>query len=536
MRRYWGGCEKGFDVSINIDHFVHALPLASKANLEFIFFPQIDTPPPEGVRLLAVSNFARDHIKFKWNRDADTFYIPIKGIYKPLRKQKAILHVSRFTEPSEWADKAHRQMIQVFRMYSRELEDWQLIFAGAIDPNQDDYFNELLLMAQGLNCTFAPNISDMEVAELYGKASVYWHATGISIPQVPSAQEHLGLAPLEAQSAGCVPVCFNSGGIPEVVLNGKTGILIDDPRQMGQMTVKLANDWSAWAGMSQQAIQWSIPWQDFEAFKSRLIYAIAGLPIPEMPVYEVTTPYKSSDVTAVIPSWNNVEMLKQCVVSLQSTSPDMKILIINNGDLLGSDLFGDELKKPENVMCHNAGENLGFAGAHRKAEELVDTSLVLMCNDDVVAMGPGWLEFMLREYKDDKVGIVGAKLVYPDKRLQHAGGELDFRRDDIGFHRWFGEADGPWANQVEEVVYVTAACMLVKRELYHIEDYLLDGLNAEDMDICLNAKAKGYKTIFQPAACLLHLEGQTKVRTPEWEAKAATNLQKFRSKWAGRQG
>src|SRR3990172_7001289 len=181
MRRYWGGCEKGFDVSINIDHFVHALPLASKANLEFIFFPQIDTPPPEGVRLLAVSNFARDHIKFKWNRDADTFYIPIKGIYKPLRKQKAILHVSRFTEPSEWADKAHRQMIQVFKMYRNDLADWTLVFAGALDPGQEDYFNELTLLARGHEIQFMMNPNDRELATLYGRASVYWHATGISI-------------------------------------------------------------------------------------------------------------------------------------------------------------------------------------------------------------------------------------------------------------------------------------------------------------------------------------------------------------------
>ena len=97
LRRYWGGCEKGVEVHFNVDHFVFSPPLASKANLAFVFFPQIDTPPPEGVRLLAVSNFTREHIKFKWNHNADTFYIPIKGIYKPLRKEKVILHVSRFT-------------------------------------------------------------------------------------------------------------------------------------------------------------------------------------------------------------------------------------------------------------------------------------------------------------------------------------------------------------------------------------------------------------------------------------------------------
>jgi GT2 family glycosyltransferase/glycosyltransferase involved in cell wall biosynthesis len=536
IQRYWTGCEAQYDSFINIDHFVFAQPLAKKSNLAFIFFPQIDEPPPEGVRLLAVSDFTKEHIKFKWDRDADVLYLPIKGIYKPLRKEKMILHVSRFTEPSEWADKAHRQMIQVFKMYHQDLSGWELVFAGALDPNQEDYFNELTMMAAGSNVSFAMNPNDQEMAQLYGRAAIYWHATGISIPNIPSAQEHLGLAPIEAQSAGCVPVCFNSGGIPEVVLHGRTGVLVDDPRQLGQITVKIAQDWSAWAGMSQQARRWSVGWQDYESFKSRLIYALAGLPVPEMPNYEVPAPYKPSDVTAVIPTFNNVDMLKQCITSLQNTAPDMKILIVNNGEPFGSDLFGDELKKPENVVCHNAGENLGFAKAHRKAEELVDTSMVLMLNDDVVAPGVGWLEMMLGEYRDDKVGIVGPKLIFPDGRLQHAGGDLDFRREDIGYHRWYGEPDGVHASQVEEVVFVTGACLLAKRELFHIEDYLLAGLNAEDMDICLNAKANGHKVIYQPAACLIHFEGVTKSRTPEWQAKVDINLKKFRQKWAARMG
>jgi len=532
IQRYFGGCEARHETFISIDHFTFSPPLASKANLAFVFFPQIDEKPPEGVRLLTVSNYTKEHVKFKWGREADTLYLPIKGIYKPLRKEKMILHVSRFTEPSEWADKAQRQMIQVFRMYQRELSDWQLVFAGSLDPNQEDYFNELTLMAQGLQCSFMMNPSDMEMANLYGRAAIYWHATGISIPNIPSAQEHLGLAPLEAQAAGCVPVVFRSGGMPEVVLDGKTGALIDDPRQMGQVTAKLAHDWSAWSGMSQQAIQWSIPWQDYEAFKSRLIYAIAGLPIPEMPEYPVHVPYSSSDVTAVIPSFNNVDMLKECILSMQNTAPDMKVLIINNGDELGSDLFGNELKKPENVTCHNAGENLGFAGAHRKAESLVDTSLVLMLNDDVVAIHQGWLEMMLREYRDDKVAIVGAKLLFPDGRLQHAGGEVDFRRDDVGFHIYYGEPDGPWASQVEEVPFVTGACMLIKRELYHMPDELIGTLNFEDAWVSLQAKELGYKVIYQPAASLVHRESVTKARTPEWQDKVEQAKKVFRQRWA----
>jgi len=522
---YQLGVERGFDVFISISHFDWAQPLAQE-NMAFVFFPQIDTPPPEGVRLYTVSQYCANHVKHKWGRDAEVMYIPIKGVFRPLQKEKMILHVSRFTEPSEWADKAHRQMIQVFKMYQNDLQDWQLVMAGALDPNMEDYFNELTYRASSRNILFYVNPTDLEMANLYGRSSFYWHATGISLPHIPSAQEHLGLAPLEAQAAGCVPVVFNSGGMPEVVIHGKTGALVDDARQLGKITVDLSHDWSAWSGLSQQGMRWARRWQDFESFKMRLIYSLASMPIPSLPDYEIEAP-TISDVQCVIPTYNNNDMLKQCLDSLMKTAPGLRVLIINNGDPLPSWDYG------EMVTVANMESNLGFGGALRVAESLVDNDAkyILLLNDDTLCSFSGWLSFLLYEMAEPTVGITGPKLLFGDGRIQFAGGAIDFNRDDVGYHIGYGMPDSIEFNQRKVVPFVTGAAMLLRRELFHLPDELLNGLNYEDPWLCLVAAEKGYQTTYQPASALFHLEGITKVRTLDWKEKVEINKAQFIKRW-----
>ena len=525
LARYQAGVEKNYEVFIGVDHFQHIQPLA-QLSMQHVFFPHIDEAPAKETRLYANSKYTADHIRHKWNRDCEVMYIPIKGIYNPLRKEQLILHVSRITEPSAWADKAHRQMISVFKMYQRELPGWQLVIAGALDPQQEDYFNELTLWCAGANISFLMNPSDQELADLYGKASFYWHATGVSLPHIPSAQEHLGLAPLEASAAGAVPVVFNSGGMPEVVINGQTGVLFDDPRQMGQFTVKMTQNWSIWSTLMQQGLRWSRKWQDFPAFKMRLIKMLAGLPIePELPDYEIEVP-PIANVTAVIPTWNNNEMLHKCLESIVGTAPQLKVLIINNGETLPDWNFG------ENVMVYNAGENLGFAGAHRKAEELVDTPLVLMLNDDVEATSEGWLQQMLYEFRDKDVAAVTAKLLFPNGTLQHAGGMIDWNRNDIGYHRFYMEQDGPWASQVEEVAFGTGACLLLERKFYHMPQELIGGLYFEDTWICGIIREAKKKIIYQPGACLIHYEGVTRTRSEQSLELIERNKRVFTERWS----
>ena len=526
IRGYSAGMEQDFDVVINVDHMNWSLPLAKHLNLAHVFFPG-ERPPPDNVKLYANSKYTAEHVRYKWGRECETLYIPIKQGFYESQKENMILHVSRITEPTWWADKGHRQMIQVFRMYANELtpNGWRMVFAGALDPDQDSYLQELYVTGAGLPIEFVHNPTDQQLFDLYAKAAVYWHATGVSLPTIPSAQEHLGLTPLEASASGCVPIVYRSGGMPEVVQEGQTGLLFDDVRELGQFTMQLALDWSAWSYLSQKGKRWAAAWQDYPAFMMRVDAMLKGDPIPELPFAPDKLKFRPEDVTVLIPTLDS-PTLEACLKALKETAPNIRVIVLNNGNDLPE--WWSQYPEWTEVLF---GENRGFAGALKSAEDMLETPLVLVFNDDVVAKRAGWLEALLFELNSQDVGVVGPKLLFQDGSLQHAGGAIDWNRQDVGYHRWYTQPDHVAANQRAEVPFVTGAAMLLRRELFHVEDYLLDGLNMEDTDMCLRAKQKGYQTIYQPVSDLFHLESSTKVRLPESEDKIRLNRGRFIDKW-----
>lgn len=524
IRFYYPGCEKDFDFFINIDHFSQAQPLAKK-NAVHTFFPHPNTPPPaEGVEIYSNSAYTARHIQLAWGRKATPMYIPIDSEFYSGDKDKIILHVSRFSEPSEWADKGHRQMIQSFKLITKNLPGWRLVLAGSVDPLQNYYLDELVRLSYGYDIDFMPNLPQKSLVDLLARSSIYWHATGVSLPTIPSAQEHMGIAPIEAQASGCVPIVFNSGGMPEVVVSQKTGLLFDNIMDLPHLTRSLLNDMTSWAQMSQAGQVWARTWADFGEFTQRIDDMLNERPISSTKVFQMSLRHSPNEVTAVIPTYNS-PLLQDCLESLKKTASKMHVLIINNGDSplnLGVD---------DNVEIIEVGENLGFAKANRLASTLVKTPFVLMLNDDVIADRPGWLEQLLFIMNSDQVGVVGSKLFFRDGRLQFAGGIVDWRREDIGYHRAYGSQDGVLTSIPQEVDFITGACLLCRKELYEIPDELLDGLDFEDTWLCLNAKEKGFKVVYQPASSLVHAEGQTKQRSPDIQEKVERNRDEFKARW-----
>ena len=150
---YYPGCSLGYDIHINIDHFVYELPQAN-VNVAYVFHPHGKNEPPGEYHLVANSAYTKDAIERVWGRESNVFYLPIEDDYYVGEKEKVIAHVSRFTAPTQYADKGHRQMLQAFRYIN---DDWQLIMIGTVDPNQHGYLSSLMAEASGLNVMFAVN-------------------------------------------------------------------------------------------------------------------------------------------------------------------------------------------------------------------------------------------------------------------------------------------------------------------------------------------------------------------------------------------
>jgi GT2 family glycosyltransferase len=214
-------------------------------------------------------------------------------------------------------------------------------------------------------------------------------------------------------------------------------------------------------------------------------------------------------VSIIIPVFNRLELTRDCLKALQAnTSGNYETIVVNNASTDGTTEF---LKEQENAgaLRHIANsENQGFARACNQGAQAARGSLMLFLNNDT-QVTPNWLTTMIHAAQRPHVGIVGAKLLYADTRIQHAG---------IGFingvpdhpHR-YAAADAPQVNQFRELDMVTGACLMIHRELYlklaGFDEAYRNGV--EDIDLCVRARAAGWKVVYEPKATVYHLEGQS---------------------------
>ena len=207
---------------------------------------------------------------------------------------------------------------------------------------------------------------------------------------------------------------------------------------------------------------------------------------------------------------NNLPLLKQCIESIEAhTGVPHRICVVDQGTTDGSGDYLDGLGDSIDVI--HSPENLGFVvGNNRVMERYPDSDIVLL-NDDTIVQ-PGWLS-ALRDcaYSADDIGITGAKLLYPDGRLQEAGGEIfqDGSGRNIGKN---DEPDRHIYNIRTEVDYCSGACLFIKRQVLDKVGYLDEIFSPaywEDTDLCFRARKAGYRVIYEPTSQVIHYEGAT---------------------------
>jgi len=233
---------------------------------------------------------------------------------------------------------------------------------------------------------------------------------------------------------------------------------------------------------------------------------------------------------------NNLDLTRQCIESIfENTEGDYRICVFNQGSDDGTEEYLDGLG--DRIDCIHSPENVGFiTGNNKIMEKYPDDDIVLLNNDTLVKKG--WLK-SLKEcaYSDPAIGIVGAKLVYPNGLLQEAGGEIF--RDGSG--RNIGKFDDPDRyiyNVRREVDYCSGACLYLKRDALSQIGYLDEVFSPaywEDTDICFRARAAGFRVVYEPAAVVVHLEGAT-AGSPEKRTLSgrlqAKNKPVFMERWA----
>lgn len=225
-------------------------------------------------------------------------------------------------------------------------------------------------------------------------------------------------------------------------------------------------------------------------------------------------------VSVVIPNKEAEKLLKTTLQGLyeETDYPDFEVIVVDNGSTNKDvfQLYDDFIQRQENFQTIRFEEPFNFARSVNKGINAASHDIVLLLNNDIEVIEPGWLKEMVSCLAYPNVGIVGAKLLFPDRSIQHAGVIVGF--GDLAGH-WYlkGPEDiGANMNRLHfrnMMTCVTGAAMLITR---HCLDEIgpWDETNFKvaynDVDFCLRAYEAGIGTIWTPYATLVHHESATR--------------------------
>jgi len=223
-------------------------------------------------------------------------------------------------------------------------------------------------------------------------------------------------------------------------------------------------------------------------------------------------------ISIVIPMRDRADLTRQCVASIESKSTYKKIelLVIDNGSVEeASRRLLDELALRHRVVRYDRPFNYSAINNFGVARATGDYLLFL--NNDTEVETPDWLQAMLEHSQRHEVAAVGAKLLYPNRRIQHAGVFLMGTELAVAGHAFkhLPENTEAWfalAQVAREVSAVTAACMMVRRQVFEemggFDERIRVAFN--DVDLCLRMRQAGYLVVYTPLATLIHHESATR--------------------------
>jgi GT2 family glycosyltransferase len=265
---------------------------------------------------------------------------------------------------------------------------------------------------------------------------------------------------------------------------------------------------------------------------------------PGFNFFDVRYPLQAgSKVAVVIPTKNHGDLVRQCIDSLRRTVERIAydiVVVDHDSDDPETLAYLDGIAPEVTLLRYSGPFNFSKINNWAIAQLPPGYTHYLLCNNDIEAIRPGWLERMMELGQKPDVGIVGAMLYYPDGRtIQHAGvcvgafgaAEHYAKRLRLTEAPQKLTASGRLAIN-HEMSAVTAACLLISEEAFHE----VNGMDEEiavgfgDVDLCLKVLEQGYRVLFCPHAELLHHESFT--RGTSTGDPHPEDSERFKTKWA----
>lgn len=247
-------------------------------------------------------------------------------------------------------------------------------------------------------------------------------------------------------------------------------------------------------------------------------------------------------VNIIIPTRDRIDLLKPCVESILSktTYPNFEILIVDNDSKLSETIsFFHSLRENKKVKVLHWPKPYNYSAINNFAVSHADGEYICLLNNDTEVIADEWLNIMMTQAIRPEIGAVGARLLYPDRSIQHAGVVIGLGGAAGHAHRGLPEdAPGYFAQALvpRQATAVTAACLVVSK----ISFQAVGGLDEEnlaiaynDVDLCLKLRATGLSNFYDPRAVLYHYESKSRGLdfAPEHLARYMRELGVFQKRW-----
>lgn len=246
-------------------------------------------------------------------------------------------------------------------------------------------------------------------------------------------------------------------------------------------------------------------------------------------------------ISIIIPNKDHVEDLRCCIDSIlnNSTYRNFEVIIVENNSIEDSTFsYYDEIIGEDNIKVIKYPGSFNYSAINNYAASQASGDFLLLLNNDTEIVNPDSIANMHKLCKRLDTGAVGAKLLYPDGTIQHAGVYIGV--NGIADHVWKGYPSDAlvnmnYLNVTHQVSAITGACLMVKKSLFDKFGGLNENLEVafNDIDFCLRLQEAGYKNIYTPGAVLTHYESVSRGAdlTPEKWRRFRRETGYMRARW-----
>jgi GT2 family glycosyltransferase len=247
-------------------------------------------------------------------------------------------------------------------------------------------------------------------------------------------------------------------------------------------------------------------------------------------------------VSILIPTRDRLEILSACIDSIinRTSYPNWEILVIDNqSQQMDTKTYLQAIQQDSRIRVINYDLPFNFSAINNFAAKFARGELLALLNNDVEVISEDWLTELVSHAIQAEVGAVGAKLLYANNTVQHAGVILGLGGVAGHAHKYLQDQDGGYCHRAvvtQNLSAVTGACLVVKKSCYLEvggldEENLLVALN--DIDFCLKLRDAGYRNVYTPYAKLYHHESISRGRddTAEKQAIFRAEFEFMQRKW-----